>query len=194
MGGASVPPHFRGGYMAEKKRNPIPQSVRFNVFRRDDFTCRYCGRSSPEVTLHCDHAKSVKDGGDDTEENLVTSCSDCNYGKSSKTVIREAPLKVAAHDGLVGMWGHTFDADKNIAWQFKIIRKINDALYVCQLFSWLDGGPTNCETIHTDKLTGNDCKLYATNEQMREAADWIMDRQYQDRRTAREIEAIMRRG
>src|SRR5438045_6265774 len=35
----------------------IPASLRFEVFRRDDFTCQYCGRRAPEVILHADHVR-----------------------------------------------------------------------------------------------------------------------------------------
>jgi 5-methylcytosine-specific restriction endonuclease McrA len=29
--------------------------TRFEVFKRDDFTCQYCGRKSPDVVLEADH-------------------------------------------------------------------------------------------------------------------------------------------
>lgn len=56
--------------------------LRFEIFKRDDFTCRYCGRKSPEVVLEVDHITPRADGGDDDELNLVTSCWECNRGKS----------------------------------------------------------------------------------------------------------------
>jgi hypothetical protein len=57
---------------------------RFEVFKRDDFTCRYCGRKSPDVVLEVDHIVARAEGGDDDEMNLVTSCWECNSGKSDK--------------------------------------------------------------------------------------------------------------
>src|SRR5262249_12475071 len=33
----------------------VPLTLRFEVFRRDDFRCTYCGRKPPEVVLHVDH-------------------------------------------------------------------------------------------------------------------------------------------
>lgn len=92
------------------------------------------------------------------------------------------------------MWGHTFDDNRDLRWQFKIIRQANETTYVCQLYSWLDGSPTNCEMMHTDALCGPDCKLYATNAQMLDAAERIMDRQYDERRVAREIQQILKRA
>jgi len=56
---------------------------RFEVFKRDDFTCRYCGKKSPEVILEVDHIVPVAEGGSDDAINLATSCWACNSGKSS---------------------------------------------------------------------------------------------------------------
>lgn len=70
-------------------RKPIPKSVRFEVFKRDDFTCRYCGRKPPVVILEIDHVIPVAGGGTADETNLVTACFDCNRGKSDR------PLNIA---------------------------------------------------------------------------------------------------
>lgn len=56
---------------------------RFRILKRDNFTCRYCGRKAPEVPLHVDHAVSLKRGGPNDDHNLVTSCSQCNNGKGA---------------------------------------------------------------------------------------------------------------
>ena len=65
-------------------RKAIPKSVRFEVFKRDSFTCQYCGRSAPDVVLQVDHIAPVSKGGDNTITNLITSCADCNAGKSDR--------------------------------------------------------------------------------------------------------------
>ena len=56
--------------------------TRFEIFKRDAFTCQYCGRKPPTVVLHVDHIIAVANGGDAARENLITSCADCNLGKS----------------------------------------------------------------------------------------------------------------
>lgn len=169
----------------KKARGQIPQSVRFNVFRRDGFKCRYCGKSSPEVVLHCDHAVSVRDGGGDGEDNLVTACIDCNLGKSSKSVQRPAPSKNDDPEpsGLIGFWGHTFD-NGEINWQFKIIRRLSDDTHMCQLFSWMSGDPTECKPIPTKKLL-EECNLYTSQELMSEAYSRDCDRRRYERERAR---------
>ena len=56
--------------------------TRFEVFKRDGFTCRYCGRKSPDVVLEVDHIVPVSKGGSDDEMNLATACWECNHGKA----------------------------------------------------------------------------------------------------------------
>lgn len=57
--------------------------IRFEVFKRDSFTCQYCGRKAPDVVLNADHIAPLAGGGETTLLNLVTSCRDCNSGKSN---------------------------------------------------------------------------------------------------------------
>lgn len=64
-------------------RKPVSAGLRFEVFKRDKFTCQYCGRAAPEVVLNCDHVRPVADGGDNDPLNLITSCKACNGGKGA---------------------------------------------------------------------------------------------------------------
>jgi 5-methylcytosine-specific restriction endonuclease McrA len=57
-------------------------SLRFSVFRRDSFTCQYCGRRAPSVPLHVDDIVPWSSGGKTEFSNLRTACSVCNLGKS----------------------------------------------------------------------------------------------------------------
>lgn len=66
-----------------RQRRPLPSKLRFEVLKRDGFICTYCGRKSPDVELHVDHVVPVASGGTDTLSNLVTACSDCNFGKGA---------------------------------------------------------------------------------------------------------------
>lgn len=59
-------------------------SLRFEVFKRDRFSCGYCGRTPPDVLLEVDHVVPRSGGGSDELENLLTACWDCNRGKGSK--------------------------------------------------------------------------------------------------------------
>ncbi len=65
-------------------RKGLSQRVRFEVFKRDAFKCYYCGRTPPDVVLQVDHVLPISKGGSSEIANLVTSCFDCNIGKSNK--------------------------------------------------------------------------------------------------------------
>lgn len=66
------------------KRKALSKSTRFEVFKRDSFTCQYCGQSAPSVVLHCDHIMPVAEGGTNDIVNLLTSCEACNSGKGAR--------------------------------------------------------------------------------------------------------------
>lgn len=72
--------------MAKAARKAISKKVRFEVFKRDSFTCQYCGKAAPDVILHIDHIDPVSKGGDNSIINLITSCADCNGGKSNRAL------------------------------------------------------------------------------------------------------------
>ena len=70
----------------------ITKSVRFSVFDRDNYTCRYCGKTIEDgITLEVDHVIPRAKGGGDEIGNLVTACFDCNRGKSDKEIGATAP-------------------------------------------------------------------------------------------------------
>lgn len=75
------------------KRKPIGKKMRFEVLKRDKFTCQYCGKQSPDVVLHLDHIKPVSKGGTNTLLNLVTSCVDCNLGKGARELSDESEIE-----------------------------------------------------------------------------------------------------
>lgn len=64
----------------------VTKALRFEILRRDKFTCTYCGATSAESALHVDHVIPSSLGGEDTPDNLTTACIDCNAGKSSRMV------------------------------------------------------------------------------------------------------------
>jgi len=75
------------------KRKSISKKTRFEVFKRDSFTCQYCGRSAPDVLLQIDHIEPYSKTEDNDILNLVTSCSDCNLGKGAKSLQDDTVIK-----------------------------------------------------------------------------------------------------
>lgn len=67
-------------------RKSLSKSLRFEVFKRDQFTCQYCGAHPPSVILHCDHIHPVAKGGTNDIDNLITSCITCNQGKAARSL------------------------------------------------------------------------------------------------------------
>lgn len=61
----------------------ISKRLRFEILRRDNHACRYCGGSAPDVKLVVDHVVPAALGGSDEPSNLVTACEPCNSGKSA---------------------------------------------------------------------------------------------------------------
>ena len=59
--------------------------MRFEILKRDNFKCHYCGRTPSidnTVILVVDHINPKKNNGSNDIENLITSCYECNSGKS----------------------------------------------------------------------------------------------------------------
>ena len=73
----------------------VSKRTRFEIFKRDNFTCQYCGRTPPAVVLEIDHFVAQANGGGDEEENLLTSCFDCNRGKGANPVTRQTLPSIA---------------------------------------------------------------------------------------------------
>ena len=66
------------------RRKSISRRLRFEIFKRDGFVCQYCGAKPPSVVLELDHLHHVSKGGSNRRENLITSCFECNRGKSDQ--------------------------------------------------------------------------------------------------------------
>lgn len=100
----SHPEETEAMHAVEKLLSPLPQStvpvavrvrrtsravnlrLRFLVLQRDNFTCRFCGRSPalhPGLVLHVDHIVPWEKGGETILENLQALCEPCNLGKGN---------------------------------------------------------------------------------------------------------------
>lgn len=67
--------------MEQTKRKALSKKIRFEVFKRDNFTCQYCSAKTPDVALEIDHILPVCKKGTNDIDNLITACFDCNRGK-----------------------------------------------------------------------------------------------------------------
>lgn len=55
---------------------------RVNIFKRDNYTCQYCGK---DKDLSIDHVLPRSRGGGSTWKNLITACKTCNARKGDYT-------------------------------------------------------------------------------------------------------------
>ena len=68
---------------------------RFKIFERDSYKCHYCEKQLTRFSATLDHIQPVSEGGDNSFDNLVTSCLHCNSKREVKLVMDIiAPLKL----------------------------------------------------------------------------------------------------
>jgi len=66
--------------------------TRLEVFKRDRYTCQYCGKVTRNLTL--DHVLPRYRDGQHTWDNVVSACVSCNRRKAGRTP-KEAGMKLA---------------------------------------------------------------------------------------------------
>ncbi|MGA2885251.1 MAG: HNH endonuclease [Halobacteriota archaeon] len=62
----------------------IPRSTILRVVRRDNSTCRICGKYLSDNEIEFDHIIPRSKGGSAEENNIQVTCLDCNRKKSSR--------------------------------------------------------------------------------------------------------------
>ncbi len=97
---ASLVSNGRGEIHSASLAYPIPSVIRLDnmiyrprprvkltrreIFRRDNYTCQYCGKRAASLTV--DHIIPRHLGGKEIWTNLVTACSSCNHLKGGHTL------------------------------------------------------------------------------------------------------------
>jgi 5-methylcytosine-specific restriction endonuclease McrA len=76
--------------MVQRPR-PSVKLTRREIFRRDNYTCQYCGRRSGEMTV--DHVLPRHLGGEHVWTNVVTACPACNHQKGGRR-LEESGMKL----------------------------------------------------------------------------------------------------
>ena len=70
----------------------VPFSRR-NLYRRDKYTCQYCGNRPGSKELSIDHVMPLSRGGKSDWKNCVLACTACNHRKANRTP-REASMSI----------------------------------------------------------------------------------------------------
>lgn len=125
----------------------ISKRLRFEVFKRDEFACQYCGATPPGSVLEVDHIDPVALGGLDEMDNLITACFACNRGKSANplTTIPQSLADKAAE---------TAEREAQIAGYQAILKAKRDRLeddVWSVFFRWREQEETTHERFNTVK-------------------------------------------
>lgn len=73
----------------------VPNEIREEVLKRDNFTCQYCGRKGEGVELEIDHIIPMTRGGKTDIRNLITACKECNRAKHNKLLSADQLEEIA---------------------------------------------------------------------------------------------------
>ena len=62
----------------------IKREKRLKIYKRDKYTCRYCGQKFQKYSLTIDHKIPKSLNGSNRDYNLTTCCKKCNRLKGNK--------------------------------------------------------------------------------------------------------------
>ena len=83
-----------------RRPRPRVKLTKREIFRRDNYTCQYCGRQAAHLTI--DHVEPRHRGGGHRWDNLVAACQQCNRHKGGRSAaeanmhLRHNPAEPAA--------------------------------------------------------------------------------------------------
>lgn len=106
----------------------INAKLRFEILKRDWFRCHYCWKEGKDVSLEIDHIVPKSRWWDDSPDNLITCCRECNMWKGNRSIDVSELRKDKVYDC---MWKIKRDFTK--AWNNALLWKIEKWTYI--LFS-----------------------------------------------------------
>jgi 5-methylcytosine-specific restriction endonuclease McrA len=72
-------------YIRNEKKTRKLRFSRQNVFRRDSYSCQYCGKKCSKKELTIDHINPKSKGGPTSWINITSACFKCNIKKADRT-------------------------------------------------------------------------------------------------------------
>ena len=102
-------------------RKSLSKKLRFDVFKRDEFQCVYCGAHPPSVVLQIDHIHPVAEGGSNEIDNLITSCQPCNLGKGV-SLLTNVPTTLKEKAALIA------EQEQQLKGYYEVIKEREDRL------------------------------------------------------------------
>ena len=83
-------------------RTGIGARLRFEILKRDNFRCQYCGAAAPHVQLQIEHILPIVAGGTNDPDNLCAACQRCNAGKAAIELDDRLPAHSALNEIAAG--------------------------------------------------------------------------------------------
>lgn len=84
---------------------------------------------------------------------------------------------------LVGRWFLQFK-ESELGWQGQILSMPSSEVYLVQLYSWLDGEPSQQRFVKFADML--EWQFYATDDEMRDAAERVMEKEWFAERFAKQ--------
>ena len=156
----------------------ISPKLRFEVLKKSNFKCSYCGKTSDDVRLVIDHVIPVSKNGTKNEDNLVASCELCNSGKGS-ILLTKSKNKIKQNHPLIGKFFHTYKG-LELQWQGVVLDSLPGDMLLVQLFEWFWGEPSDQVPIWIYDISN--WKFYDDEESWKEAY-----RRYEEQRRVTDL-------
>ena len=103
-------------------RGNIPKAVRQEIYKRDGFTCQFCGAQQPPKELTIDHLVPVSRGGHDEITNFLTACKPCDQRKADLSLEDfSAGLNIEVQE--LPVHGDPIIDNTNLPIQIRMLRK-----------------------------------------------------------------------
>ncbi len=114
------PSVIRLDYMIHRPR-PRVKLTRREIFRRDNYTCQYCGKRG--LTLTIDHVLPKRLGGKHIWTNVVAACPACNHKKGGRRVedVQMRPLHTPGEPSAKALYIYGKHLEENKEWEQFII-------------------------------------------------------------------------
>jgi len=104
-----------------KRPYPMVQLTRKEIFRRDNYTCQYCGRRTSNLTI--DHVIPRRLGGETDWNNVVAACPRCNHLKGGMTPAQSGmePLRAPKRPPNTAVYLFGKHLDENHEWKTYLV-------------------------------------------------------------------------
>lgn len=139
-------------------KDPRWKTKRDECIEAAGHACEKCG-STRNLQVHHPHYERGKMPWE--YDNLIVLCAACHTKTHFGTQTDHA---FGGRTSIDKQFFHSFGTDGFLLWQGRVLGHVQDGFYLVQLFSWIDGEPSNCEIVHFNEMIG--WMFYQSPEQL----------------------------